>query len=239
MAMLNNQRVYIYIYISWYNQYVQRNLPLLAVFFFSTVHRVIVPLSHYPLRELEENQRNCMDLHDGVLFRTWFSPYVPHVVSCLLPEKNAAGNVQIASRLSSPCWKEQRSLRAMSGSLGVGKLEPHPMVGSRKQHENMSCILGIRDIVEIWWICWHIEMMLLYVVVFLHFAVYKLCNAWTCDILSGLLHFFAHKMNSTYFPSEKQRDRLCMHFNDMDDEHRTIASFPADAPEASSFQPIL
>ena len=59
------------------------------------------------------------------------------------------------------------------------ELEPHPMVGSRKQHENMSCILGIRDIVEIWWICWHIEMMLLYVVVFLHFAVYKLClNLW-------------------------------------------------------------
>ena len=174
MAMLNNQRVYIYIYIyiSWYNQYVQRNLPLLAGFF-SQLCTEIVPLSHYPLRELEENQRNCMDLHDGVLFRTWFSPYVPHV-SCLLLEKIAAGNVQLASRWSSPCWKEQRSLRAMSGSLGVGKLEPHPMVGSRKQHENISCILGIRDIVEIWWICWHIEMMLLYVVVFLHFAVYML-----------------------------------------------------------------
>ena len=49
-----------------------------------------------------------------------FSPYVPHVVSCFLLEKIAAGNVQIASPLSSPCWKEQRSLRAMSGSLGVG-----------------------------------------------------------------------------------------------------------------------
>ena len=85
MAMLNNQRVYIYIYISWYNQYVQRNLPLLAGFF-SQLCTEIVPLSHYPLRELEENQRNCMDLHDGV-FRTWFSPYVPHV-SCLLLEKS-------------------------------------------------------------------------------------------------------------------------------------------------------
>ena len=149
MAMLNNQRVYIYIY----NQLVLPVRPkkpsTSCQFFFSTVHRVIVPLSHYPLMELEENQRNCMDLHDGVLFRTWFSPYVPHVVSCLLSEKIAAGHVQIASPLSSPCWKEQRSLRAMSGSLGVGKLEPHPMVGSRKQHENMSCILGIRDIVEI------------------------------------------------------------------------------------------
>ena len=76
----------------------------------------------------------------------------PHMFPMLFHvfcRKNRGGNVQIASPLSSPCWKEQRSLRAMSGSLGVGKLEPHPMVGSRKQHENMSCILGIRDIVEI------------------------------------------------------------------------------------------
>ena len=40
MAMLNNQRVYIYIYISWYNQYVQRNLPLLAGFFLNCAPRL-------------------------------------------------------------------------------------------------------------------------------------------------------------------------------------------------------
>ena len=117
MAILNNQRVYIYISVGTASMS-KETFHFLPVFF-STVHRVTVPLSHYPLRELEENQRNCMDLHDGVLFRTWFSPYVPHVVSCFLLEK-IAGNCANCQPLIIPCWKEQRSLRAMSGSLGVG-----------------------------------------------------------------------------------------------------------------------
>ena len=169
MAMLNNQRVYIYISVGTTSMS-KETFHFLPVFF-STVHRDCTPES----LPLEGTRRESKKLY-GFAWWSLQNMVFPICSPCFMSfaGKIAAGNVQLASRWSSPCWKEQRSLRAMSGSLGVGKLEPHPMVGSRKQHENMSCILGIRDIVEIWWICWHIEMMLLYVVVFLHFAVYML-----------------------------------------------------------------
>ena len=148
MAMLNNQRVCIYIYIiSWYYQYVQRNLPLLASFFFLNCAPSHCTPESLPL---DGTWRESKKLYGFVWWSLIQNMGFPHMFPMLFHVFCWKKSRLEMCKLPAPYHPHVgRSNEVFAPCPDPWELEPHPMVGSRKQHENMSCILGIRDIVEI------------------------------------------------------------------------------------------